>query len=311
MPEPLFSTVAEQWLNDKTNEFAGSTMTRIPIQFRLYLIPKLGKLPISSINEKILEDYMQELLAGGMAPSTANSLMSLVKTILTYHGYDMKVPVLTIKKGAIRVLSKEEQADLTQYLLDDLSYANIGMLLSLYTGLHLGEVAALKWDNINLEEHLIHPTHTMLRVSSDCADDTALESKTKSAPKTAVILQPLGSDCFVRDIPIPSRLYSILERIVPVPKHGKFLLTGREIHLDSKTLVLKYKKAAKACCIPDTSFMDLRDTFAVRCIALGFNLLALTEILGLADVRLTVERYGIKTSLEQKRKEMEKLSRLF
>lgn len=55
----------------------------------------------------------------------------------------------------IRVLTQEEQAELDKYLLMKCSNLHIGIYISLYTGIRLGELCALRWKKINLEEKMI------------------------------------------------------------------------------------------------------------------------------------------------------------
>lgn len=61
------------------------------------------------------------------------------------------------------------------------------------------------------------------------------------------------------------------------------------------------------CNVDDYTFHALRHTFATRCVESGFDAKSLSEILGHADIRITLERY-VHPSMELKRNHMEKLA---
>ena len=57
---------------------------------------------------------------------------------------------IIIKKSSreFRVFSINEQKQLCTYLCKHMSYKNMGILICLYTGLRIGEICALRWNNI-------------------------------------------------------------------------------------------------------------------------------------------------------------------
>ena len=71
----------------------------------------------------------------------------------------------------------------------------------------------------------------------------------------------------------------------------------------------RFKKALQACEIEDANFHTLRHTFATRCVELGFDLKSLSEILGHANVNITLNRY-VHPSMELKQQNMNLLSDL-
>ena len=87
----------------------------------------------------------------GLAPKTVNSIISVMEnifeftaetkqcTLISFNGLNVKQP-----QKQMRILSQAEQSLLTEYLLKESSNTGIGIFLSLYTGLRVGEVCALK-----------------------------------------------------------------------------------------------------------------------------------------------------------------------
>lgn len=52
----------------------------------------------------------------------------------------------------MRVLSREEQDKLIAYLLVDMDACKFGVLLTLFTGIRIGELCALRWEQVSLRE---------------------------------------------------------------------------------------------------------------------------------------------------------------
>ena len=91
---------------------------------------------------------------------------------------------------------------------------------------------------------------------------------------------------------------------------GTFLLTGEDSrYVEPRTMQNRFKKMLAACGIQYANFHTTRHTFATRCIELGFDVKTLSEILGHADVAITMNRY-VHPSMALKAAHMERLSEL-
>ena len=207
---------------------------------------------------------------------------------------------INIKSGDknIEVLSKSQQDKLTSYLVNNLNNTSLGILICLYTGIRIGEICALKFDDISIADKTVHIHKTMQRVQNF----TPLKET-----KTDVIISTPKSKSSVRDIPMPEFLIAaITKNNMYVPK--AYLLTG-ELHsyIEPRTLENRFKKCICSCGIANVSFHTLRHTFATRCVELGFETKSLSEILGHSSVNITLNRY-VHSSMELKRMNMEKLN---
>ena len=81
-------------------------------------------------------------------------------------------------------------------------------------------------------------------------------------------------------------------------------------YVEPRTMQNRFKAIAERCGFRDAHFHTLRHTFATRCIEVGFDVKSLSEILGHANVSITLNRY-VHPSMELKQKNMDKLSELF
>ena len=189
----------------------------------------------------------------------------------------------------------DERIHLEGYLLKANDPAKFGILLALYSGMRIGEICALKWSNINLEAETISVVQTLQRLQ---------DSENKG--KTKILISEPKSQSSKRIIPIPTFLTELLRKIKPqIP--DAFLLSGNKNPIEPKTLQNKYKSCLKDCNIPYINFHTLRHTFATRCVEVGFDIKALSEILGHSSVGKTLNLYAHPT-LEYKRSNMNKLA---
>lgn len=241
----------------------------------------------------------------GLSAKTVTDVLSLIRNILRFAiRKGKKVPcdgtAVQIKNSPsqMRIFSKTEQEQLCKYLYDNLTPCNIGILTCLFTGLRIGEICALRWEDFSVKDQTIHVHQTLQR----------LQSKDTPEHKTKVVITSPKSMCSLRTIPIPDALLEILIRYKSVDK-GFVLTNSDSIFIEPRTMQNHFKKVLKASGIEKANFHTTRHTFATRCIELGFDVKTLSEILGHATVNITMNRY-VHPTLELKRENMEKLSSL-
>ena len=171
-----------------------------------------------------------------------------------------------------------------------------GTLLALLTGMRIGEICALKWESISLEEQIIKIKSTMQRLH----DYESLDSG-----KTKIVISSPKSDTSARIIPLTDYITNLCRKYIAVP--SAYVLTGRSNRfIEPRTLQYKMEKYVKECNLSGVHFHTLRHTFATRCVEVGFEIKSLSEILGHSSPKITLERY-VHSSLELKRDNMNKL----
>ena len=234
---------------------------------------------------------------------TVNDILCVLKLIFSYiKGQSVKTNCnfhnicVRQEQKQMRVLSTTEQKKLTEFLTDNMDLNKLGVYLSLYTG--IGELCALKWKNIKLKDRILHIDKTMQRIQIYDED-----------VKTKIVITPPKSKCSERDIPLPKFLCDILKKFKKA--ESNFLLSGSSEHfIEPRMLRYTFGKYMKSCNLENVNFHALRHTFATRCVESGFEIKTLSEILGHSSVKITLDRY-VHSSMELKRKNMEKLESIF
>lgn len=305
-----FESVSLEWLTTQKPQLKTSSYAKYANLLNSYLIPSFSAMPIQSITRNKAMKYSRELLVSGgisgqgLAPKTVNSIVSVLKNVLEYASRELGISTASIEDISVRqpqkpmrVLSRLEQTILSDRLRNEPSPCNLGILLCLYTGMRIGEICALMWGDINIEEQYLFVHKSMQRVQTGDKD-----------VKTKVIIQTPKSDCSIRKIPIPDEMLQLL--IQSRKQDDAFFLTGMiHSYMEPRSMENRFKTMTGICGISNINFHALRHTFATRCVELGFDIKSLSEILGHASVNITLNRY-VHPSMELKQENMNRLSAL-
>lgn len=197
----------------------------------------------------------------------------------------------------MRVLSVKEQDALVRVLLDEMDLFKFGVLLSLYTGIRIGELCALQWEDIDIPSSILKVRKTMQRIQ---------ETARGASRKTKVIITEPKSKCSLREIPLPSFLVAFAIRFKSQAE-TYVLSAGKNKYIEPRTMQNHFKKYIRLAGIDSANYHALRHTFATRCVELGFEIKTLSEILGHANVNITLNRY-VHSSLKLKYDNMNKLA---
>ena len=305
---PIFEVICDEWMRYNYLRLKQSTCVKYQIAIDKHIKPHLGKLPLSEVSTEAIRQFGAALLnAEGLAPKTVSDILVLLHSILKYSakhypGTTMTIDIPYPKKAAkeMRVLSKEEQDRLTNYLLTDLDPCKFGVLLAIWTGIRIGELCALKWDHIFIEEQMIKIDTTMQRLHNNTHNTSS---------KTSVVIDSPKTTSSVRIIPIGNQAAMLCKMIDPHNENA-YVLTGTERYMEPRLLQYHFHRFVCRCNLKDATFHTLRHTFATRCIEVGFEIKSLSEILGHANTAITLNRY-VHCSLELKRKNMNKLEVLY
>lgn len=294
-----FRVVTEEWLKYKKNTVKKSTYYNYSYSVEKYLYPRFADQDITQIKD--YNDFIEKL-TDTLAPKTVRDIITKLKEIINFYEEEhntklniKKMSLPKMNKKEIQILSNKEKQKLEKYCIEQNSLKSLGILICLNTGLKIGEVCALRWENIDFESKKIHIEKTIERIYS------------KEENKTIVIIDTPKSITSVRTIPINSKLYNILKQIRGKSKKTDFVLKGSSEHyVEPRNYQYHFKEILKRNKVKKYKFHTLRHTFATNCIEAGMNIKFLSEILGHADVSITLNIY-VHSSDKAKRKYLEKI----
>lgn len=300
-----FGFYCDEWLRLSKNRLRESTYIKYDTMLERHIKPKLGGCYPLAITTGLIEAFEAELLMEDeLAPKTVKDILVTVRSILKYTAkqFPGTFPVIEINypketKKEMRVLSREEQTHFIEYLLTGVDECKFGILLALFTGIRIGELCALRWENVSMKDKTIKITATMQRLKDMDMNRTT---------KTKVVIGSPKSDTSLRTIPMTDYVADLCKKMEPKCSDA-FVLTGNSDYMEPRALQYRLEKYTKECGLDGVHFHTLRHTFATRCVEVGFEIKSLSEILGHSTTTITLDRY-VHSSIELKRTNMNKLS---
>lgn len=300
----LFGLFCDDWLFSCKNRVKSSTLVTYTTALENHIKPFFGGYLPANITTETVDVFTNHLLnVKKLSAKSVKDYLVILKSVLKYisriqgtvNTVEINMPKQTQEE--MRVLSVEEQNKLILHLLTDMDKYKFGTLFALMTGLRIGEVCALRCGDISINEKTVTVRETMQRVKNLDGGNA----------KTKIIFTKPKTNSSARVVPLTNTAFELCREHMKQNNPKAFLLTGSvEKYIEPRTLQYKIKKYGAACDIENIHFHTLRHTFATRCVEVGFEIKSLSEVLGHATPRITLERY-VHSSIEFKRKNMTKL----
>lgn len=298
-----FCDAAEKWLEYIRLRVKISTFSNYTYLVKKHIVNYFAGRYINELDPREINAFIKFKLSDGKLKSTGGiskkymrDILYVVKSIAAFceqeYGIENLIKNITSpkpEKKEMPILKEAETKRLSRRLMKNTSDTDILILLSLYTGLRIGEACGLRWGDYDSAKRLISVRRTVQRVSNN--DGTT--SRIEGAPKT---------QSSARTIPIPDFICRILNNIKSEKKPEEPIALT-----EPRLLRRKFLKLLKECNIRRIRYHDLRHNFASWGLRLHFDVKALSEILGHSSAAVTLDRYA-HTSMEVKRKYMELLS---
>jgi integrase len=303
------------WLDQKIGFVKESTLATYSMAAVNHIIPALGACRVADITEHEVRTAVQDWLLkgrldgqGGLSEKTVKDLLVIVLISLGDARRNLRLPQVsfgtkmlrTKPRSAVKVLGAQEQRKLARMITQNLNNKNIGILISLCTGLRIGELCAIKWRDINLDRKTLSVSKTIQRIYIKKIDGGA---------STKIIITKPKTGASVRELPLPSFLSMQLAKL-PCANTDDFLLTGNENFVEPRSYRNYFNRYLRKASIPHIHFHGLRHTFATEMIKRGADVKTLSGLLGHSSVSMTLDLY-VHPQMEQKRNCMELLSDIF
>lgn len=279
-----------EWLSSIKNQVKENTYQKYEGVCKNHIINEIGSVLVRLISNYTIMNFTNRLREKELSAKSVNDILIVLGLAFKYaeEEYEITTPrirYLREEKKDMRVLSVNEQMQLTTYLNNNTDIYKFGILLALYTGIRVGELCALQWDDIT--DEYIEISKTMMRIKTDTG-------------KTEIKIGSPKSDSSKRYIPTPQCLLSLINQFRSL---GYVLSNDKLDHTEPRLMQIKFEKIIADCGLEKTNFHALRHTFATRCIEAGVDVKTLSEILGHSDVKTTLNRY-VHSSFELKQKSM-------
>ncbi len=297
-----FHDAAQQWLLAAKLRVKPSSYANYLNIVNKHLMPALGDIVMVKLTTARMNDFIWQKLnkgrlngKGGLSAKSVRDIMTVFRSISVYTAreYGIREIYFTMPKTEQRridVLNANERNRLTRFLLASPDRTNAAVLLCLFTGLRVGELCGLRWEDIDLANRMISVNRTVQRVNH--------------AGSSEIIVGTPKSRSSIRVIPIPDFVAQFLARV----KGGSdsYLITGTGKPTEPRTMQNRFRRILKDCGIRTVNFHIIRHTYATVCVEHGFDPKTLSELLGHADASITLNRY-VHSSVQLKREYVSRL----
>lgn len=304
MEKKTFEEVARLWEEDKRLYVKRSTIAAYTLLLDNHLVPAFGQ--TRDVTEPMVQNFVLRKLDCGLSQKSVRDILVVLRMVLRYgvkNGYmehreiDVKFPTERERKE-VQVLSRNSQQRIMRYLKENFSYMNLGIYICLSAGLRIGEICALRWEDVDICSGLIRISKTIQRIyvknGTDCHTEVIIDT-----PKTVHSM---------RVIPIAREL----QRLLSV--HGKsvdgkcFVITGSPRPVEPRTYRNYYNRLMQELKMPKLKFHSLRHSFATRCIESRCDYKTVSALLGHSNISTTLNLY-VHPDMEQKQRCVEQMFR--
>lgn len=281
-----------------------STFAAYSLIVETHLQPAFGNL--TAVTEKDVQDFVLQKLNGGLSQKTIKDMLIVLRMILKFgakKNYCVYAPIDVIfptdrERQELEVLSIANQKKIMRFVEENFTFRNLGIFICLSTGIRIGEICALTWDDIDTENGVIHIRKTIQRIYV----------KENGIKKTELLIDTPKTATSMRDIPMIKDLYEILKPLKKVVNNDYFVLTNEATPTEPRTYRNYYKKLLDKLGIPPIKFHGLRHSFATRCIESKCDYKTVSVILGHSNISTTLNLY-VHPNYEQKKKCIDKMFR--
>lgn len=298
------SQIADLWKEEKRQFVKKSTFAAYSLIVETHLQPAFGNL--TAVTEKDVQDFVLQKLNGGLSQKTIKDMLIVLRMILKFgakKNYCVYAPIDVIfptdrERQELEVLSIANQKKIMRFVEDNFTFRNLGIFICLSTGIRIGEICALTWDDIDTDNGVIHIRKTIQRIYV----------KENGIKKTELLIDTPKTATSMRDIPMIKDLYEILKPLKKVVNNDYFVLTNEATPTEPRTYRNYYKKLLDKLGIPPIKFHGLRHSFATRCIESKCDYKTVSVILGHSNISTTLNLY-VHPNYEQKKKCIDKMFR--
>lgn len=327
--KPTKATVGEwldTWLEQyKRNNLRPTTYSSYEQHIRVHIKPSIGHILLSDLTPEMVQKFYNDKFKagrydgeGGLSSATVRKIHNILHDALNQAVLNnlvhrnsteaTKRPKLQQKE--IKIFTVEEQKLFMNSLKDeDLGAA---FLMDLSTGIRLGELLALKWKNVDLEQGIVWVRESVTRVRTHDPEDV----------KTKLITQAPKTKSGYREIPLPTVIIELLKKHkgkqesknhdlgTQYEDKGLVFCTENGNYIEPRNFMRKFYHLLYNAGLTRTNVHSLRHTFATRLFEANESAKTVQELMGHSDISHTLNIYT-HVMPEVKRSAVQKLNRMF
>lgn len=300
--QKTFAQIVELWKKDKQLYVKKSSFSAYVLLLENHLLPKFAE--VSSIEEEEVQQFVFQKLEQGLSQKSIKDVLIVLKMVMKfgakykwiqYTPFDIQYPTVR-ENQSIEVLTRAHQKKVMNYIQEHFTFRNLGVYICLCSGMRIGEICALTWEDIDTDNGIINIRKTIQRIY-------IIEDGKR---RTELLLDTPKTKNSIREVPMSRDLLRMLKPFKKIVNPLFFVLTNDAKPTEPRTYRSYYKNLMKQLEIPEIKFHGLRHSFATRCIESKCDYKTVSVLLGHSNISTTLNLY-VHPNLEQKKKAIDQM----
>ena len=291
-----FKEISERWKTFKQNFVKKSTFSAYVLLLENHILPEFGEM--ESVEEMQVQDFVLKKLNSGLSQKSVKDVLIVLKMIMKFGNkhklihfasFDIQYPTVR-EHNQVEVLTREHQKKVMDYVKQHFTFRNMGVYLCLSTGMRIGEICALTWEDVDTDNQVIHVRKTIQRIY-------IIEDGKR---RTELLLDTPKTKNSIREIPMSKELLMMLKPFKKIVNSEFFFLTNDAKPTEPRTYRSYFNNLIMKLPLPPMKFHGLRHSFATRCIERKCEYKTVSVLLGHSNISTTLNLY-VHPNAEQKR----------
>ena len=300
--------IAAAWYEDHRQYVKESTSSAYALILNNHVIPYFGE--SENITEGDLQKFVNGKISGGVGVKSVKDIVIVIKMLLRFGAkkkwcelpIDWKINYPTRIKDSLQIetWSPAHQKKMIEYLKENFTFRNLGLLIVMETGMRIGEISGLQWGDIDTQNKVLHVQRTVERIIV-C---DGLNGK-KGTEVRVGSTKTINSN---REIPLSKDILKFVRPLAKICVPSYYVVSNDASPTEPRVLRCYFNRLCKELKLPRIKFHGLRHTFATSLIASKCDIKTVSSILGHADVSTTLNLY-VHPNNEQKSRAIDTMLR--
>jgi integrase len=283
--------IAKAWYDDHRQYVKESTSSAYAMILNNHIIPYFGE--SENITEEDLQKYVNDKISGGLGIRPVRDTISVIKMLLRFGAkkkwceppvdWKMIYPSRTMDSKRVETWSPAHQKKMIEYLKENFSFRNLGLLIVMETGMRIGEISGLQWGDIDIQNKTLHIQRTVERV----VVFDGLNGK-KGTKVRMGSTKTINSN---REIPLSKDILMFVRPLSKICVPNYYVVSNDAFPAEPRLIRNYFNRLCKELKLPRIKFHGLRHTFATSLIASKCDIKTVSSILGHANVSITLDLY--------------------
>lgn len=310
----------QEWFAYKEQRVKPSSLASYETAYVTYIAPYFQGWDMQQgVNNKQMNSFIDHLLHDrGLSRKSAQDVKIVLGNILKYGSMEHDIPLFTYmieyptasmeKQHDLHYFTKEQCKTVFKAMDCDPSGELLGMVIGLTTGMRIGEIVGLRFEDVDFDAKTITVNRTIERVICE-RDGTKLNLdgvevlSMAHSGRSAIVANPPKTSSSHRTCPLSALPMKWLRNYSKVQKPDRYIVSMSTKPIEPRTYRNWYYQELDKLGLPRLHPHCMRHTFATQMLHSGVDPATTASILGHSSPAITLAIYS-HTNEEEKRRQV-------